>query len=1335
MSFASAVANLRLNITDFASNMRKASNMMAKFAASSATGSSTANQNFATYGKTIKNANNELHKHALGLKDTARIVQGILVSQAFYQIAGSIRESVGALWEFNEALDYAGVTYSALMGSQELSDSFLTALRDQAEQTIFSFEDLTNASKKLLAYGIPYENLMFISEGLTNLGAMSGDTAALDRISLALGQIYAKGKLSAEEMRQLANAYVPIQDIVRTKFNLSDDQMGRIGDLNLPAAEVINAIVDYANDNFGAVGDAAMLTITGLKNKISDSLKNLGVDILRPLTAFYKSLLAFLAKKTQEIGSVFDKGGIKGAFEYLVPNENTQQLIRQTLANISNLFKVLLSFFKTVGAVGKEFLASLAAVFNVLGPIVNSVLSVVVGALETMAKNAALVKVLTVALATCAAAWVMFKVSALRAMVVAALAKVIYGVAKAVAFLSAVLAKSPIVSALLLISIGLASVAAASSKADGAVSSLFDKLSGLNGSSSNDILQDTTGNLTDAANAADDFNNRLENVKDNVDDIGDAADGAGSKAKKAASGLLSFDEVFKLTEKAGTGSGSGSGSGYDLDNMLEGLGNLGAGIDDALMPEIPDLSEFGTDYINALKDSILGKLAVAGLGLWLTKAISDAVAKANLKGAAAALATKLTKALGGALIGIGVDAIIAPFTEKLWEFLADKLDLSKDSSAQAKLGASIGAGIGGAIGMLVGGLPGSLIGTAIGHLAGGIVGLFWDAIGGAFNNTALFGGLGIAQAIAKAFGGTISQLPMLISTNSFSAFFKSIADLFKGTGLKSLAKGGLIGAAIGFVCDAIAALLWGTLAESLQLSADSVGNAKVGQTIGSIIGSIIGGIIGGPAGIMIGSAIGTFVGGFVGLFWDKITTALGEYFSPDNNPITAFIVESALGLAEWWTSTTAGFTAWANDTWSRFSTWWTDTTSGFTTWWKDTIAGLSSWWDDTVALFSDWDSINSDTLSNWWNDTTARFRDWAADTLTKLSSWWGRTTGGFSSWFSSTKNKLTNWASDTITRLGTWAASAAKPIADWVYNTSVSVYNWTINTAKDLGKWVKDTSVSIYNWTINTAKSIGNFFDDTTTVIGGFAIATGKAIGKWLDDTWANTEAWFNDTKTNVGNWWNKVWDVNAWATGWNKVKSWFVKLDTDIDGWFENLDIKGFWDKLWNPKAWKSGWSSVKSWFTDLGKSIANWFSGLWDDISKWWTNLWSGKKSTLNKNGDSSSVSTSTGNKPSFSYRGYATGGIINREQIARIGEGNKREAIIPLENASAMQPFVDAVANGIIQGLAPTLAVAGGPSAASLPPMYVGTLIADDRGIEELYKKFELIEAKENIRRVNR
>ena len=63
--------------------------------------------------------------------------------------------------------------------------------------------------------------------------------------------------------------------------------------------------------------------------------------------------------------------------------------------------------------------------------------------------------------------------------------------------------------------------------------------------------------------------------------------------------------------------------------------------------------------------------------------------------------------------------------------------------------------------------------------------------------------------------------------------------------------------------------------------------------------------------------------------------------------------------------------------------------------------------------------------------------------------------------------------------------------------------------------------------------------------------------------------------------------------------------------------------------------------------------------------------------------------------------------------------------------MQPFVDAISQGILEGLAPAL-VGSGQSTSDLPPMYVGTLVADERGIKELYKKFEVIRVQENARR---
>ena len=94
------------------------------------------------------------------------------------------------------------------------------------------------------------------------------------------------------------------------------------------------------------------------------------------------------------------------------------------------------------------------------------------------------------------------------------------------------------------------------------------------------------------------------------------------------------------------------------------------------------------------------------------------------------------------------------------------------------------------------------------------------------------------------------------------------------------------------------------------------------------------------------------------------------------------------------------------------------------------------------------------------------------------------------------------------------------------------------------------------------------------------------------------------------------------------------------------------------------------------------------------------------------------------------HAQGGIFNREHIARFAEGNKPEAIIPLDNKSAMQPFVDAVADGLTAVLMPMMSTLNGQQN-QLRPVYVGTLIADERSLKELNRKMNIIQLEENVR----
>ena len=102
-----------------------------------------------------------------------------------------------------------------------------------------------------------------------------------------------------------------------------------------------------------------------------------------------------------------------------------------------------------------------------------------------------------------------------------------------------------------------------------------------------------------------------------------------------------------------------------------------------------------------------------------------------------------------------------------------------------------------------------------------------------------------------------------------------------------------------------------------------------------------------------------------------------------------------------------------------------------------------------------------------------------------------------------------------------------------------------------------------------------------------------------------------------------------------------------------------------------------------------------------------------------------------------GHATGGIFNKEHIARFAEGNKAEAIIPLQNPGAMQPFVDAVAGGLTQSLSGILSAmqdnnSGSSNDDGRQIMYVGTLIADDAGLKELDRRMRVITIQENQRR---
>jgi tape measure domain-containing protein len=100
------------------------------------------------------------------------------------------------------------VAFTQMLGSAEKSDAFLKQLFDFAAKTPFEFTGLQDASRRLLAYGFEANEIIPI---MTRVGdavsALGGGTAEINRATLALGQMQAKGKVSGEANAGLMHKY------------------------------------------------------------------------------------------------------------------------------------------------------------------------------------------------------------------------------------------------------------------------------------------------------------------------------------------------------------------------------------------------------------------------------------------------------------------------------------------------------------------------------------------------------------------------------------------------------------------------------------------------------------------------------------------------------------------------------------------------------------------------------------------------------------------------------------------------------------------------------------------------------------------------------------------------------------------------------------------------------------------------------------------------------------------------------------------------------------------------------------------------------------------------
>lgn len=183
-------------------------------------------------------------------------------------------------------MEMASVALRNMLGSAEAAGKLLKDLRSFAATTPFEFKDLMQSTRLMVALGFEAKNVIPIMRTLGDaVAAMGGGGDVLQRIIMQLGQMQAKGKVSAEEMRVLAQTGIISWQNLADKIGMTVPEAMKAAEKGtISAAQGISAILSSLQERFGGAMQEMSETAAGrwsnIKDKIFDVLARIGEALL-----------------------------------------------------------------------------------------------------------------------------------------------------------------------------------------------------------------------------------------------------------------------------------------------------------------------------------------------------------------------------------------------------------------------------------------------------------------------------------------------------------------------------------------------------------------------------------------------------------------------------------------------------------------------------------------------------------------------------------------------------------------------------------------------------------------------------------------------------------------------------------------------------------------------------------------------------------------------------------------------------------------------------------------------------------------------------------------------
>lgn len=269
----------------------------------------------------------------------------------------------------NDEMEQYTTSLEVMLGSASKASAMIEKMREFAAKTPLTLENVISGGSLLMSYGVDESNLI---DTMTKLGDLArGNAEKMDRITLAYGQMLAKGKVTGEELRQMTEAGVPLQAALAESIGVTGEEFFKMVSAGKVGIDDLNKAITgltTGNGKFAGMMEKQSQTMHGMLSTLLDNLSE------------------FMRKMGEgAFGEV--KSALQEASDLLAEWEEDGTLDRWA-QGVGVLLKNLIAFLKQAISVGLDFKEAIIAGAVALGTFkigigIGNVISATVSAIRS----------------------------------------------------------------------------------------------------------------------------------------------------------------------------------------------------------------------------------------------------------------------------------------------------------------------------------------------------------------------------------------------------------------------------------------------------------------------------------------------------------------------------------------------------------------------------------------------------------------------------------------------------------------------------------------------------------------------------------------------------------------------------------------------------------------------------------------------------------------------------------------------------------------------------------------------------------------------------------------